>query len=324
MRQVEVEQLALFDAGPNLAEIREEAAMFKRHTRAKATLVAYDCDWKTFTSWCESVGRKPLPATPDTLALYVTARLRAGIKVSGAGRHVAAIAHRHRQENQPIPDRTEARLILAGARRRRKEMPVKRTPILPSELRKICTALLKDGTAQGIRDRAVLTLGFATGLRRGNIAALDLADVRFVEGKGLAVTVRSSKTDQKGLGVVKAARLGIHQETCPAAAMRDWLKLRGSVPGPLFFALSGLSNSGFCRLRISGKGVNDIVKRAVKSIGLNPAGYGAHSLRAGFVTAAHLQGTGVLAIMEQTGHTTVEMVKVYLRNADPFAGPNPL
>jgi integrase len=104
-------------------------------------------------------------------------------------------------------------------------------------------------------------------------------------------------------------------------ALQEWLKVRGSRPGPLFTRI----RDGRATLeRLSAGAVNQAVKEAVKLINCDPEFYGAHSLRSTFVTTAHTAGADVLAIMEVTRHKTAEMVREYLREVDPFAGRNPI
>jgi integrase len=320
MPRVEWEQLSLFELGPNMSEIRKASAALKRATRARSTQVSYESDWRGFQAWCDSAGRRALPADGDTLALYVTARLQGGLRVSSAERHVAAVAYRHKAEGMAVPDRAEARMIMVGARRQRKERPFQRAALAPGDLARICKKLLAVGTVLGVRDRALLTLGFVTGLRRSNLVALNLADVRFVPRKGVAVTVGASKTDQTGRGQVIGVFRGARVETCPVRALRAWLELRGDDDGPLFTRVraGGRPELG----RLNPDTVNQVLKASVAAIGLDPALYGGHSLRAGCITAAANGGASHLAIMERSGHTTVEMVRRYCRNVDPFAGGN--
>jgi integrase len=70
---------------------------------------------------------------------------------------------------------------------------------------------------------------------------------------------------------------------------------------------------------ISGDAINDVVKRCVELIGLDPAGYGGHSLRAGMITAAAADGVPDSAIMARSGHKSVQTLKRYIRHADLFA-----
>jgi len=321
MPRVEAEQLSLFDLGPDMAKIRRAAASLKRQTRAAATLVSYDCDWRSFECWCVSVGRRAMPADGETVTLYVASRLEEGLRASTVQRAVAAVAYRHKVAGEAVPDRMEARAVLNGARRQRLEQPVQRAALAVEDLRKICRRLMRHRTAAAARDRALLVLGFATGLRRSNLVALDLADLRFVPRRGVAVMVRRSKTDQEGRGQVIGVFRGKREETCPVRALRSWLAFRGEADGPLF---TRVRVGGPTLSRLNPDTVNQLVKASVASVGLDPVAYGAHSLRAGFVTEAHNEGSGTLAIMERTGHRSVEMVRRYLRNSDPFACSNPL
>jgi integrase len=221
-----------------------------------------------------------------------------------------------------VPDRSEALAVIAGARRQRKEQPVRKAALSAADVRRICVRLCKLGTAGAARDRALLTLGFASALRRSNLVRLDLADVRFVPRKGVVVAVQSSKTDQEGRGRLIGVYAGVREETCPVLALRAWLSVRGDVPGPLFCRVRAGDVATLERL--GGEAVNRLVQGWVSMIGLDGRLYGGHSLRAGFVTAAHNEHADTLAIMAVTGHRSVEMVRKYLRNADPFAASNPL
>ena len=322
MPRVETKQLCLFEKGPDMAELRRASDDMKRCTRASSTMTAYRSDWKAFTAWCASAGRNSLPADSDTLNLYITSRLEGGSKVASTEKYLAAIAHFHQAEGLKMPDRSEVRETMSGARRQRKEKPNRRSAFTVGELRKICTKLDNRRSLTTVRDKALILLGCATGLRRSNLTALNYTDLRFVPRRGVAVSVGSSKTDQLGKGKVIGVRLGKKEVTCPVRALRAWLGYRGTNAGPLFNPVTNEKPAPHRRLHP--ETVNGRVKAAAALIGLDPKLYGGHSPRATCVTGSHLAGTGVLGIMERTGHTTVEMVKVYLRNADPFSGPDPV
>lgn len=322
MPRVETEQLCLFEMGPDMAKLRRASDDMKQFTRASSTMTAYRSDWKAFTAWCASTGRNSLPVDADTLNLYITDRLEGGSKVSSTEKYLAAIAHYHQAEALKMPDRSEVRETMAGARRQRKEQPLRRSAFTTTELRKICAKLDRSPSVVAVRDKALMLIGCATGLRRSNLAGLNLADLRFVPRRGVAISIGSSKTDQTGKGKVIGVRFGKKEVTCPVRAMRAWLSVRGADAGPLFNPVTNETPAPHRRLHP--ETVNERVKVAAASIGLNPKLYGGHSPRATCVTGAHLAGTGSLGIMERTGHTTVEMVNVYLRNADPFAGPDPV
>jgi integrase len=161
-------------------------------------------------------------------------------------------------------------------------------------------------------------LGFASDCRRSELAALQLADVRFVS-QGLLVTLRKSKTDQHAQGREIGIFRGRRQETCPVRTLREWLRARGRDAGPLFNRIDKhrlpRSKAGLLR-RIHQRDY----EAAVQLIGLDPRDYGAHSLRAGMVTAAHASGASDSAIMQRSGHKSVQTLTQYIRHADPFQG----
>jgi integrase len=173
---------------------------------------------------------------------------------------------------------------------------------------------LPDGLA-GARDRALLLIGFAGGFRRSELVALDVADVR--RGRdGLTIAIRRSKTDQEGAGRLVGLPAGAQALTCPARAYANWLAIGGISRGPLFRPVTRYDTLRATRL--TDQSVALIVKRAAVAAGLDPTPYGGHSLRAGLATAAAQAGVEERAIMAQTGHRSVLMVRRYIREGSLF------
>jgi integrase len=163
--------------------------------------------------------------------------------------------------------------------------------------------------ALGIRDRALLLIGFFGGFRRSELVALDLEHLELRRSK-LAILIRRSKTDQDGVGrTVTIPRLA--SSLCAVGALERWLKLRGISAGPLFAAIT--SHGTVTRKRLSGFAVATIVKRRVAQIGLDAAQYSGHSLRSGFATAAARAGAATWQIKQQTGHKSDAVVAGYIR-----------
>ena len=168
----------------------------------------------------------------------------------------------------------------------------------------------------GRRDRLVILLGFAAALRRSELAALDVEDVRWVP-EGMEVTIRRSKTDQEAEGVVVAVPYGSHRETCPVRACGDWLDATGLVEGPL---IRGIARDRFLPIehrlmrRLSPEGINRIVTKSARRAGLDPNGvWTGHSLRAGLATAASKAGVPDRAIMATTRHKSRASLDRYVR-----------
>ena len=170
-------------------------------------------------------------------------------------------------------------------------------------------------TVKGARDRALLLLGFAMAARRSELVALDLADLELTE-RGLLVTVRRSKTDQVGQGVVKAIPFGRAQETCPVRAVGTWLEIAGITSGAVFRSVTRHGRIGGA---LSDQAVSIVVKCYAAAAGLDPSDFSGHSLRAGFVTSAAERGARVERIMDHTGHASLAMVRTYTRRVDAFA-----
>jgi integrase len=241
-------------------------------------------------------------------------------KASTATRHLSAILHHHRAANLPIPPREKVQGLLADVRRDRHERYEGKRALTPRDLAHLCASC--DGTTNtGVRDRALLVLGFATSMRRSELSALDLADVTF-ESKGVAIMVQRSKTDQNGRGRLIAVWPGAKPATDPVELLRAWIKRRGSWAGPLFPRIDGFHQ--IHHDRIGGEAINKVLKRNMRRAGLDPTHYGAHSLRAGAVTAAAELGRSDQEIMALSGHRSADVMRQYVRRARVFDGRNPL
>ncbi len=308
------EQLSFFDGGPDVARLKAEASRLTSISKAPATERAYACDWADFSSWCVQVGRRPLPSTHSTLELYIVDRLRT-LKLSSVERRVAAIVSKHRDAGVPDPYDSGVRAVLAGARRERGSAVDAKTALSLMDLRAICKALpVRDEKA--VRDRAIFTVCFAAGMRVSELLALNVGDVDFVK-KGVALHIGRSKTDQRGLGRVVGVFYAMREYCCPVRSLQRWLKFRGDAAGPLFPG-DGLTG------RFTREGLALMLKKRVRLAGLNPALYGTHSLRAGFVTAASEAHVPDALIMQRTGHRSPVTLAKYVRPATIFSSGDAL
>jgi integrase len=168
---------------------------------------------------------------------------------------------------------------------------------------------------RGLRNRALLLLGFAGAFRRTELVSLNRGDLDF-QRNGLVVTVRRSKTDQEG----KSRRVGIPfgstEQTCPVRAVQRWLEAAEIARGALFRAVD--RHDSVSPDRLSDRAVARLVKEHAELIGLDPARYAGHSLRAGLATSAADGGASDRVIMRTTGHKSVLMVNRYVREGRLF------
>lgn len=308
------------DPPSSLGEASDLAHGYIAASSAPATLRAYGSDWRHFSKWCEDHDQLPLPATPQTVALYI-ASLADTHKPSTLTRRLSAISQAHQAAGYATPTQSAAvRRTLRGIRRVKGTAPAAKAPITVADLRRIVADHLPRDhhgalTMKGTRDRAVLLLGFAGAFRRSELVGIDCADVEVV-GEGLVVTLRRSKTDQEGAGRRVGIPYGSHAQTCPVRALRAWLTAARITEGPVFRPVDKWGNVAPGRL--TGEAVASVVKRYAASTGRDAGSFGGHSLRAGFATAAAANGAGERDIMAQTGHTSLVMLRRYIRDGSLF------
>lgn len=292
------------------------AEAYARRSRSTATQRAYASDWTHFNSWCQSCGVVSLPADPRTIAAYL-GELAATLKPATIERRVSAISEVHADHEFASPaSHPMVRATLRGIRASAADKGIRQTQKAPA-LKNDLTRMLESLPANGLiaaRDRALLLVGFGAALRRSELAALTVADITFEGDRGVTVLIRRSKTDQSGVGLSKAIQSGRSKSTCAASAVREWLALAGITEGPVFRPINRHGQVGADA--ISDHAIAKMVKARAGAVGLDPAQYSGHSLRAGLATSAALAGASAIDIARQTGHASLDTVKRYVRVAD--------
>lgn len=291
----------------------EQVRAYIRASKAESTLRGYQSDWRDFCAWCESRNLCPLPATPETVATYI-AECAGRLKPGSIQRRLNAITEAHRAVGLDSP--THSPVVantMKGIRRTMGTAPAQKAPALTDDIRAMVDAT--DAGTIGLRDRALILLGFAGAFRRSELVGLDAEDCAF--GKdGLTVTLRRSKTDQEGVGRRVGIPYGSNPETCPVRIIQRWMEHAGISAGPLFRSINRHGHLGPGRL--SGIDVARVVKKLAERAGLDAAKYAGHSLRAGHATSAAIAGASERSIMNQTGHRSVQMVRRYIRDGSLF------
>ncbi len=295
-----------------LASAAERAAEYARRARAEATVRAYHTDWAHFAGWCEVAGLQALPAEETTVALYL-AEAAETHSTATLQRRLSSIAQVHRAAGYPSPTQGRVSLVWSGIRRTKGTAQHGKAPVRTNDLRRMVEGCAQD--LAGVRDRALLLVGFAGAFRRSELVGLDVADLSF-GGDGLTVTIRRSKTDQEGAGQKVGIPFGSRPATCPVRALRGWLEAAGITEGPVFRAVD---RWGHVRpARLTDRAVALVVKARAEAAGLDPTQYAGHSLRSGLATAAAEAGVSERVIMAQTRHKSVPMVRRYIREGSLF------
>lgn len=311
--------------------------------RASSTRRAYASDWVHFTDWCE---RQPphttsaysaLPAAPETVALYLAEHASA-LKPASLTRRCSSISAVHQAAGLTSPTTSPVvRGTMAGIRRVHGTAAAAKEPLLAHNVRRLIDALPQQPTKAllAARDRCLIVLGFYGALRRSELVALDVADVE-VNDQGLILAIRRSKTDQDGAGRRIAMLHTGSPDSCPAEIYQSWLvalsqHLSQQLPAPedlLRIWSDGAATYPVFRpinrhdqaqpTRLTGHAVASIVQRTARSAGLGHLDFAGHSLRAGFATSAAAAGKSERAIMKQTGHKSLPMVRRYIREGSLF------
>ena len=310
-----------------LAALAETAKDYARSAQADNTQRAYAADWKMFASWLRRQGLPETPPDPEAVGLYLAAQVErrgAELSVATLERRLSGIAWRYRQLGQPleIRDRHIA-TVLAGIRRRHGRPPAQKAAIFADELLAMLATLEMD--LRGLRDRAILAIGFAGGLRRSEIVGLDCGPRQTEDGsgwvelfpEGALLTIRG-KTGWRDVEIGRGSR----PDTCPVALLETWLRLGRISHGPLFRPIAR-KNGGVSGERLTDKHVVRLVKTCALAAGLRGdltegerrLAFGGHSLRAGLASSAQIEEAHV---QKHLGHASAEMTRRYQRKRDRF------
>jgi site-specific recombinase XerD len=296
-------------------ELAPEAASARRYARAgkaPSTILAYRCDFADFSGWCGERGLAAMPASTETVILYVSSLADAVLSVSTIGRRIAAIGYSHKLGRHANPcTGDDLREVIGGIRRTLGTAPRRKAAATADRVRAMLDAC--PDTTIGIRDRALLALGFAGAFRRSELVALRVEDLTEVPD-GYRILIRKSKTDQTGEGQEIVIPRG--HKIRPVAAVQAWLEAAQITEGLLFRAVQwggAVQPQG-----LRGADVARIIKKRAEAAGLDASELSGHSLRAGFATSAAETGASILKIMETTRHKSVDVLAAYVRRVDLF------
>ena len=258
-----------------------------------------------------------IPAAPATVAAFLAAEADRGFRPVTIGRRAAAIAAAHRAQDHPNPcDSGAVAAVMSGIRREHGTSPLRKAAPLELDPLERLISPIDTTTLTGLRDRALLLLGFAAALRRSELVALDVEDLCFDATRGLKITIRASKTDQERAGAQVAVPYARAGNRCAVRALQAWLQTAGIHRGSVFRRMRrGDTLTDEC---LSDQSVALIVKRRAQAAGLPTALLSGHSLRAGYATAAAGAGVEERKIANVTRHRNLPVLRGYIRAATAF------
>lgn len=292
---------------PNAELLPTDVAAMVEESLASNTRRAYKSDVDHFLCWGGSI-----PSTDRQIAAYLVSH-SATLVVSTLARRLTAIGKAHLASGVPNPIASElVKATLRGIKRTRGTPQRAARPLLREDLFKVLDAIGSD--PKDLRDRALLLIGFAGGLRRSELVSLDFIDIERVR-QGVVLSLRRSKTDQFGVGRKIGVPFG-RSRWCPVRALDEWTVCSRHKSGALFVSVDRHHNVGPGRL--SGEAVSIIVKSRAAKAGFSSELLSGHSLRAGFATSAVMAGASTYKIRQQTGHASDAMLARYIRDGDMF------
>ncbi len=318
-----------------LDRLVDTARDYAKAATAENTIKAYAADWKHFARWCRLRGTEPLPPSPEMIGLYLTdlaaptngapsQSASRPLSVSTIDRRLSGLTWNYAQRGFTL-DRKNRHIatVLAGIKRKHARPQVQKEAILPEDILAMVATL--DFDLRGLRDRAILLLGYAGGLRRSEIVSLDVGKDDTIESGGWieilddgAVLTLNAKT---GWREVEIGR-GSSDQTCPVHAIEQWLHFARIDFGPVFVRTTRDGKTAL-DARLSDKHVARLIKTTVLKSGIQSdlpekdrlALFSGHSLRAGLASSADVDERYV---QKQLGHASAEMTRRYQRRRDRF------
>ena len=301
----------------DLKSLHEATLNNLKNSKANNTLRAYKSDFKDFGAFCAKHGLNSLPTEPKIVSLYLT-HLSKNAKISTLRRRLVSINMVHKLKGHYLD--TKHPIIvenLMGIRRAIGSIQKGKKPILINHLKLIINIIneQKTGEIKKLRDKSLILIGFGGGFRRTELISIDHEDLEFAP-EGLKITIKRSKTDQYGEGMIKGLTYFNNETYCPIMNLKKWLEISKIKSGPIFRRFS--KGSLLTDKRLTDQSVVLLIKQYLNLAGIENKNFAGHSLRSGFATVAAEFGADERSIMAMTGHKTTEMVRRYIRETNIF------
>ena len=301
----------------DIKALHEETLNNLKTSKAINTLRAYKSDFKDFGGFCVKHGFKSMPTDPKIVSLYLT-HLSKTSKISTLRRRLVSIGIVHKMKGHYLDTKHPVIIEnLMGIKRLKGSMQIGKKPILINHLKQIINVINQDNIQEivKLRNKTIILVGFGGGFRRTEIVSIDYEDLEFVD-EGVKITLRRSKTDQFGEGMIKGLPYFSNLDYCPVTNLKKWIKLSKIKKGPIFKRFT--KGSTLTNDRLTDQSVVLIIKKCLRLAGIENNNFSGHSLRSGFATVAAESGADERSIMAMTGHKSSQMVRRYIREANLF------
>ena len=302
----------------DLKALHEETLNNLKNSKAVNTIRAYKSDFKDFGAFCVKHSFKALPTEPKIVALYLTYLSGKDAKMSTLRRRLVSISIMHKLKGHYLDTKHPVIIEnLMGIKRRKGSIQKGKKPILINHLKAIVNVINKEKIEEikKARDKAIILVGFGGGFRRTELISIDCEDLEFV-AEGVKITIKRSKTDQFGEGMIKGLPYFANETYCPVAHLKKWIKISDIKDGPIFRRF--VKGCSLTSNRLTDQSVVLLIKSYLKLAGIENKNYSGHSLRSGFATVSAESGADERSIMAMTGHKTTQMVRRYIKEANLF------
>ena len=301
----------------DLKKLHEDTLNNLKSSKANNTLRAYKSDFKDFGGFCAKHGFSSMPTQPKIVSLYLT-HLSSSSKVSTLRRRLVSIGVVHKLKGHYLDTKHPVIIEnLMGIKRKKGSIQRGKKPLLINHLKEIINVIddQKTEKIKKLRNRTLILIGFGGGFRRTELISINHEDLDFVE-EGVKITLKKSKTDQFGEGMIKGLPYFTNEKYCPVTSLKNWINLSKIKDGPIFrrFAKSSI----LTKHRLTDQSVALLIKDYLRLAGIENQNFSGHSLRSGFATVAAESGADERSIMSMTGHKTSQMVRRYIREANLF------
>lgn len=293
--------------GEREAELVRKTIAYEQSALAANTRRTYSVLWDKFAKWCDSNGLQALPASAETVAIFL-ASIGESASFSTIDCSIAAIERVHAQSKLSITGNQDLyRRVRKGIRREHKGSQILKQGKALSlvEMTMLCRNAAT--SAKDKRDRALITMGFFGALRRSELVGMDVEHLEFTD-QGLALVLLQTKTSDTPVRIYLTPTRD--ECICPVRALRDWLTHSGITSGPVFRPLNRAGIPG--ERRLTGHAVSIILKDRFGEE------YSGHSLRRGLITAEAEKGVPVHRIQQHSRHKSADMVMRYVERVDGF------
>lgn len=303
----------------NLDDLLKETKELYDQQISYGTKRAYEFDWKVFVNWCSDNNFIAEQATPYIISLFLTFQFKKKHRhPSTINRRLAAIKFWFKTRNLKSPTDDElVHSVLKGIRRDRNAKPSKPKKAILKELIMQMVDLCSTDNIRDIRDRAILLVGFCGAYRVNELVSINSEDITFIDGKGMDIFQRYTKTDQEGKGKIKPiAQAKVLFNYCPIRAVKKWIEAANIKSGALF---RGINKHGKIESnRMSHDVVYELIKRCILKLGYEFSEFSSHSLRAGFVTQALRTGARIDKIPSVSDHKSLKSLEFYIKHEDRY------